>query len=46
MEFYNSNPVLKRALDQVRAGVFSKAGQETEFADLVDNLKSNDRWVQ
>ncbi|XP_065186596.1 glycogen phosphorylase-like [Sycon ciliatum] len=43
-EYYESLPVLKRVLDQVRSGEFSQPGEETEFHGLVDNLLNHDRF--
>ncbi len=44
MDYYESNPVLKKAIDLIREGTFSPNNPD-EFKDLVNDLLYHDRWV-
>ncbi|MEN9276382.1 MAG: glycogen/starch/alpha-glucan phosphorylase, partial [Gloeomargarita sp. GMQP_bins_5] len=43
-EYYNGNPVLKEAIDQIAGGVFSR-GDTSLFRPLVDSLLNHDPYV-
>jgi len=43
-EFYGSNPMLRRALESIAGGEFSR-GDRDEFAPLVDSLLGNDQFL-
>jgi starch phosphorylase len=43
-DYYNANPTLKEAIDQLASGYFSQ-GQADLFAPLVDSLKNQDNFM-
>ena len=43
MEFYNKSKYLRRAIDQIRAGLFSPK-QPDLFSEFIDNLLKWDRF--
>jgi starch phosphorylase len=43
-EYYEKDPVLKRAIDLIRSGFFSPQNKDL-FVPLVDNLMGNDRYL-
>ncbi|HEY4990824.1 MAG TPA: glycogen/starch/alpha-glucan phosphorylase [Nakamurella sp.] len=43
-EFYGSNPMLRRALESIAGGEFSR-GDRDEFAPLIDSLLGNDQFL-
>jgi starch phosphorylase len=43
--YYDSNPELKRVIDQIRDGFFSDEDKKGEFGDLMDSLMYHDRFL-
>ena len=44
MDYYENNPELKKAIDQIKEGFFCSSEPEA-FHDVVNSLLHHDRWA-